>query len=117
MKKCPICGSEMIEIIDGSSRVIKCTKCDYNVATSEISLIYEDETIYTVTMEKGNNIKKNVVTTLKNIVGFPTSKIVEIIKNDCPYVLYTGSAVEVNELKSSLDKSHIRYSIKPEFKW
>lgn len=48
MIECPVCESRLVETKYGSSVEIKCTKCDYNVVTTNISLIYEDETIYDV---------------------------------------------------------------------
>ena len=117
MKICPICGNKLIEEVEGSSLIIKCTKCDYNVATSNINLIYEDETIYTVTIEKGNSVKMAVITTLKSITGLSTSKMLKFIKAGCPYDLYAGKAVEVKELKSKLESADIKFSIKPNFQW
>lgn len=117
MKICPICGNTIIEEVEGSSLIIKCTKCDYSVATSNISLIYEDETIYTVTIEKGNGVKMDVITKLKSITGLSTSKMLNIIKAGCPYDLYAGKAVEVKELKSKLESANIKFSIKPNFQW
>ena len=117
MKICPICGNKLIEEVEGSSLIIKCTKCDYSVATSNISLIYEDETIYTVTIEEGNSVKMDVITTLKTITGLSTSEMLDIIKAGCPYDLYAGRAVEVKEMKSKLENANIKFSIKPNFQW
>lgn len=117
MKTCPVCGGKLIQKIDGSSLVIKCSDCDYNVATSDISLIYEDETQYTVTIENGNNVQIDTITTLKNILNLSTTEVVNIIKNACPYVLFVGNAVDVNEIKTKLEMSNIKFSISPKFKW
>ena len=45
MIECPVCELRLEKTKYGSSVEIKCTKCDYSVVTTNISLIYEDETI------------------------------------------------------------------------
>ena len=104
MKICPIWGNKLIEEVEGSSLIIKCIKCDYSAATSNISLIYVDETIYMVTIENGNSVKMDVIAMLKTITELSTFKMINVIKAGCPYDLYAGKAVEVKELQENFYK-------------
>lgn len=100
---------KLIKEVEGSSLIIKCTKCDYSAATSNISLIYVDETIYMVTIENGNSVKMDVIAMLKTITELSTFKMVNVIKVGCPYDLYAGKAIEVKELKSKLENANIKF--------
>ena len=58
MSKCPNCGNKLISEIKGSSLIIRCTKCYYSVATTNIDPIYEDDSEYEIFLEEGNEITK-----------------------------------------------------------
>lgn len=117
MKVCPNCGSKIIERKIGSSLVIKCTKCDYSVATSNVDLIFEDDTNYSIILEEGNAVNLKVISIIKKLTKLSTSEAVDIIKNNCPYIICKGNAVLVKEIKTELDTTGISYSISPSFEW
>lgn len=117
MIECPVCESRLVETKYGSSVEIKCTKCDYSVVTTNISLIYEDETIYDVYLLSGNIGNQKVFTLVKNILIISSSEVLNLINSGEEIKLYSGSAVEVKSIREKLDNLNLSYKITPEYNW
>lgn len=115
--KCPKCGSQLDEKQDGSSSVVRCVNCGYSVATTSISQIYEDETEYSIILQKNNRINKDTIMLLMNVAGLNISMAADIMKNKCPYELFNGKAVEIKEISEKLKDKGIIYEIVPKFPW
>ena len=97
--------------------VVRCSRCDYEVVTTFVDPIYEDDTIYSIVLEKNNAINKDTVGYLMTITGLNIPNVSDLIKNRCPYVLFKGNAVDVKEMSIRLEKKGIKYKIIPKFDW
>lgn len=117
MMKCPICGAQLVKKQEESSVVLSCKNCDYSVVTTSISQIYEDDTTYTIILEKENVVNKDTVSLLMNITGFNIINVSKILKDQCPYELLKGNAVDVKEVSIRLKEKGIKYRIIPDFDW
>lgn len=117
MIECPICGSQLVEIRNSSSIEIKCTKCDYSVVTTDISLIYEDEIEYDIYLLNGEIIDQKVIVFAKNILNISSIEALKLLKSEGNIKLYSGYAVEVKSIKEKLDKLNAKYKIVPEYIW
>ena len=95
MIKCPNCNHPLTKFIEGSSMGVRCSHCDYEVVTTFVDPIYEDDTIYSIVLEKNNAINKDTVGYLMTITGLNIPNVSDLIKNRCPYVLFKGNAVDV----------------------
>lgn len=113
-EKCPKCGHDLIKKIVGSSVIIKCSNCDYNVATTYSDPINEDETDYSIILERGNSLDISVLKCISKILNSNYIKAKEII-NNAPISIYHGSAEDVLIKKRFLDENKIRYNITPSF--
>ena len=51
MIKCPNCNHPLTKFIEGSAMVVRCSHCDYEVVTTFVDPIYEDDTIYSIVLE------------------------------------------------------------------
>lgn len=116
MSKCPNCGNKLISEINGSALIIRCTKCDYSVATTHIDPIYEDDSEYEIFLEEGNEITKENYFLIQSLTNMSMLEIKHLFEAT-PYLLSKGLAPEVKELKEKLDECGISYSIVPEFKY
>lgn len=117
MIKCPNCNHPLTEFIEGSSMGVRCSHCDYEVVTTYVDPIYEDDTIYSIVLEKNNAINKDTVGYLMTITGLNIPNVSDLIKNRCPYVLFKGNAVDVKEMSIRLEEKGIKYIIIPKFDW
>jgi len=114
MTRCPKCGSGLISAVEGSALVVRCTKCEYSVATTHIDSIYEDDNEYEVFLEEGNEITKENYFLIQSLTNMSMLEIKHLFETT-PYLLFKGLAPEVKELKERLDECSINYSIVPEF--
>lgn len=117
MIKCPKCGSELLVKKEGSTIIVDCTKCSYIVATTSICSINEDETMYSIFLEKNNEINKDVVILIMNITGLNLTEVIDILKFQCPFKLLTSNAVEIKTISQKLKDKGVKYTIDPEFNW
>ena len=117
MIKCPNCNHPLKKFIEGSAMVVRCSHCDYEVVTTYVDPIYEDDTIYSIVLEKNNAINKDTVGYLMTITGLNIPNVSDLIKNRCPYVLFKGNAVDVKEMSIRLEEKGIKYKIIPKFDW
>lgn len=114
MNKCPNCGNELISDIIGSTLLVRCSKCDFNIATTHLDSIFEDENIYEIYLSDGNKITKENYFLVQSLTNMNMPQILKLFENT-PYLLFKGHASEVKELKDQLDEKNIKYYIKPDF--
>ncbi|MBR2801315.1 MAG: hypothetical protein IKE21_01820 [Erysipelotrichaceae bacterium] len=112
--KCPICNQDLIPFTEGSSTGVRCSHCDYSIVTTYIEPMYEDENIYTVTIEAGNRADKRTLKTVSRITGKNYVQVIQCL-NSSPTVIAEGRAADIAEIKSEFDSCGIKYSISPDF--
>lgn len=116
MSQCPKCNSDLIYEIKGSSYVISCTNCDWGLATSYIEPIFEDETKYRVTLEKGNLSSKENIRTIAHVMNCNFLQAKKVIESD-NQIIVEGCASEIIKQVRKLRESNVKYSISPNFSY
>lgn len=111
---CPECGSDTISRIEGSSLVIECPKCGWSVATSHIDPIFEDETVYTVTVANGNVPDKAALKAVSSVIGENYIAAKRALESPGT-VLLRGRAPEVRECVDRLTDSNVAFEVSPRF--
>lgn len=82
-----------------------------------LNKINEDNTIYSLVLQKNNIMNKDAVILLMNITGLNILFVSDILKNKCPYELLKGKATEIKDISIRLDECGIIYDIVPKFPW
>lgn len=114
MNVCPECGGELDSQIDGSCLTISCLSCDWSVATTYTEPIYEDQTVYAISILPGNPVSKPVLLAIGKLVEVNFLGAKPIAEQGCERV-YEDTAPEVREKKLLLDEAGVAYRIEPEF--
>ena len=114
--KCEKCKTEMKHYIEGHSQNIKCPKCGWGLATTYIEPIYEDNTIYSVIIERGNSVDAKSVAEIKKYTNLTNPEIINVLKNG-DFVLIKQKAFEVKNIINRLNNLNVKYKVEPEFKW
>lgn len=110
---CEKCGKEMISRVDGSSLVIECPNCGWNIVTTYIEPVYEDQKTYRLLVLPGNPSTKPVLSAVSKAAGVNFLGAKPIIENGgC---IFEGAALEIVEKKHLLDEALIAYAIEPDF--
>lgn len=112
--KCPVCNHDLIAFTEGSTRGVRCSHCDYSLVTTYIEPIYEDDNIYTITLDAGNVVDKQSIKVIARITGENFIFAKRCLENS-PIEIVKGSAEEILEFKNVLDLSGLKYSIAPTF--
>ena len=113
--KCPICGRDMIKIVDGSALNFKCNNCGYGEATTIAEGIEWDSKEYEINIIIGNDV------TIEKIKAL--SKISSLNYFECKSILLQGGlltkgrAIEIRDKIKMLEKNDINYSITPEYSY
>ena len=113
---CEKCGCEMQYFREYSTQGWKCPKCGWEVVTTYIDPMHEDETLYEIIISSDNAIDKGSIFLLKEVTHLTTPDALIILKSG-NYIFYKGKAVDIMKKKKDLDSMGIRYVILPEFPW
>lgn len=113
---CPECGSDTISKIEGSTLLIKCSCCDWAVATTYIDPINADTTMYTISLCSGNSPTKELLKTVSSITGLNYIAAKKLIMNPGSS-LFQGKAPETKKIADALTEAGGHYKIKPDFKY
>lgn len=111
---CPECGSDTISKIEGSTLLIKCSCCDWAVATTYTDPINTDTTMYTISLCSGNIPTKELLKTVSSITGLNYIGAKKIVENPGSS-FFQGKAPETKRIASALTKVGARYEINPDF--
>lgn len=112
--KCPRCGKKLISNIEGSSIIFKCCNCDYVIVTSNIDKILEDETIYTIFVEKNDIINNNMFKTISKIKNCNFLEAKKLLESG-RFILLKGLAREIDGVVHKLIENNISFNIEPEY--
>ncbi len=116
MNKCPKCGNELMSNVEGSTLIVSCKKCGFSIVTSRIDPLYEDNCEYQIYLLEGNAISKDNYFIIQSLTNLNMMQIKKIFEN-LPYMIFKGSAFEVQEIRKKLDKCKVKYKIVPNFKY
>lgn len=114
--KCEKCRTEMKYYVEGSTQINKCPKCGWSFATTYIDPIHEDNTVYSLIIEQGNDINAKTIMELKKHVNLTNSEIINILKTG-NYVIAKQKAIEIKNSMEIFNNLNIKFRIEPHFKW
>lgn len=114
--KCPKCGSKLISNIEGSSRILKCSNCDYNIVTSYIDEILEDETLYTIIIKENHNLNSNMYKIISKIKKCNYLEAKKLLENN-EFILLKGIPRDIDDIVHKLMENNINFDILPEYKY
>lgn len=112
--KCPMCNHDLTTFTEGSTIGVRCTHCDYSLVTTYTEPIYEDKNIYVIILAPGNTVVKQNIKAISKIINKNFIYAKQCLENS-PIEIAKGTALEIIELKKSLDSYGIKYSITPAF--
>ena len=111
---CEKCGAEMKNIDNPHELGMICPNCGWGWVTTFINPIIEDDTVYSVVLQKENKASKSALKTVSAIAKCNYVQAKEYIDN-APVEIFRGKAIEVKYLKEQLDSANISFVIVPEF--
>ncbi len=111
---CEKCGTEMIPIDESKPIGMTCPNCGWGWATTYISDLQEDSTIYNVSLIEGNSTSIEVIKAIAKISNKNSVEAKKMIETP-PAVIFSGKAVQVKAVLALLDSLLIAYTVTPEF--
>jgi hypothetical protein len=111
---CPECRGETRSIVEGSTLVISCEKCNWSIATSYLDPVYEDEADYTLRMGFDAPTTKEALKVVSLLVGKNFIQAKRIL-NSPGYELFKGKAPEIKEAIEKLSFADVPYEVTPDF--
>ena len=112
--KCEKCGAEMIPLDPNKPIGMECPECGWGWVTSYIEPKYEDETVYSITLEQGNDINKTILKAISQIKNCNFIEAKNLIENPNK-ALTEGRAMEIDKVVQILEQASVKYSI--ELEW
>ena len=109
---CEKCGAEMIPIDSSKPIGMKCPECGWGWVTTYIEPKFEDETVYSIFLEQGNEPDVKTVKTVAKVAGCNFIQSKTIIAK-APQKLAEGQAADIEKFVASLDEASIKYYIVP----
>lgn len=116
MSACPECGGVCVSIVDGSSLVLRCTCCEWSVATTNHDHPAFDQTPYAVLVTAPTLERRTFVAVLAAESGLRISDARSIVDESRP-IATNVSATEVYRLHRLLHPRGIVLTTEPAFPW
>lgn len=111
--KCENCGSVMQPFKRRCSVGMECPNCGWNWVTTFNEPIDEDETKYSLKVDKIDNPTMDAIKTISKLLNSNFIETKKLIENN--EVEFKGKARKIKEYKDSLDEKGLSYKINPEF--
>ncbi len=111
---CDKCGAEMIPVDSERPVGMKCPKCGWGWVTSYIDPIKEDETIYEISLEEGNQVTKDNIRLVSEISDVNFLEAKRLLEN-APKSFISGKAVDINDAVIRLKDAGIIFTVTPEY--
>ncbi len=114
--KCPECGADLVSIVENGSNLIKCSKCEWAVASTYNGPEYSDNTIYHVyiVQDDDNDVKK--IKSVAKICGVNFIQAKAILQAEKTLVA-EGLAYKVRDKIKQIRESNVKYMIEPEYRY
>lgn len=112
--RCEKCGSEMTRRISGRNSIIECPECGWNCVTTYTEPIYEDRTVYVISILPGNQANKRVLRAVGKVTGVNLLQA-KLIAEQGHEDVFTALAPELRDKKMLLDEVGVAYSVEPDF--
>ena len=111
---CEKCGAEMVPIDPDKPIGMKCPECGWGWVTSYIEPKLEDETVYSIILDLGNEATTEALRAVAKVVGCNFIQAKEIIARS-PQKLSDGLAVDTDNFIDLLNDASVKYHIEPEW--
>lgn len=114
MTKCPECGGQLVNTVEGSTLIVSCKNCNWSVATTYISPIDADETLYSIALTKNNEMTVDQLKLISKMIGGNFLNAKRAI-NDSSVIITKAKAKTVAEARKKMDAVGLKYQITPAF--
>ena len=113
---CEKCKTNMVYICKNSVQGWSCPACGWNIITTYIDKLYQDNTEYSIFIKKINNIDKDKIKLISQIAGvnYIVAKQIIIRGDAC---ILKAKAVDIKVAISKLEIAGIPFEVKPEFNY
>jgi DNA-directed RNA polymerase subunit M/transcription elongation factor TFIIS len=113
MKLCPKCNSKLIIKDVGRDHIVRCSKCDYEITTTNSSAMDFDGTIYELFIKSENEPTLDNIKFISRTSGVNFNEAKRILIQGGFY--FKGYAIEIMSKRELLDSNGINYQITPKF--
>jgi len=113
---CAVCGSSTQGFREGRTDGIRCTQCDWLVATTYTPPVQLDRTIYEVRIDQGDYRDIQQVKAIAHVMGSNLLNARELLQTSRP-IVFRGDAPHVAQVRDSLIAEGLIVAIQPEFPW
>jgi hypothetical protein len=113
---CEQCGGVALGFREERTDGIRCTQCDWSVATTYMSPIQLDRTIYEVRIDHGNYRDTQQVKAIAHVMGSNLLNARELLQSNRP-IVFRRDASHVAQVRGSLVAAGLIVAIQPEFPW
>ena len=110
---CEKCGSEMVALNESYSVGMECPNCGWGWVTTVVDPLFEDTTVYTIVLQKGNPSTKAVLKAISLVTGLNYLQIRDII-DEAPVSLVEGKAPAILKKCEQLERGSVKYQVVPE---
>ena len=114
-RKCPQCGTEMVETYEKPALNFTCPKCGFQIASSRWDDIDLDDTCYEINLLPIKSPTIEEIKFISNQTGINYLKCKELLIEGG--VLFTGTANETKARKEILESKHFKIKIVPDFSY
>jgi hypothetical protein len=114
--RCPECGAPVASVVDGMSLVLRCTACEWSVATTNRNHPAWDETPYSVFVSAPALERTKLIAVLAAELGLSVADARSLIDEGRPIAINVN-APEVYRLDRKLRPRGVVLSTKPSFPW
>lgn len=113
---CPSCGESLSNRDEGSTLIVECGACGWNVATTNYNLPLWDATPYDVYVCVPDGALNQAAATLAAVVGRPAIKVRGCLADNQP-MLQGAKAPDVIRLANTVRDLGIQLRTEPLFPW
>ena len=113
---CPQCGGVAHGFREGRTDGVRCTQCDWSVATTHTPPIKLDLATYEVLIERGDFRDAKQVKAVASVTGGNFLSARNLLKTS-QMVVFNGDAQHVLQVRDALLVAGVVVAIHPEFPW
>ncbi len=114
---CEKCGGVLEFRRQGSTGGLFCTKCDWSVVTTYLPEILQDLTTYDVKVISGDYRNDQQLKVVAQVAGVNLLTARQLLKDTHGFVVFTGIASKVTEVRDMLTSGGLTFEITPSFPW
>ena len=112
--RCPECGADLEDFVEGSSMGQRCPACDWSVATTYMPPILEDEREYSIILMPDVVPTKEALGAISSIAMCSYVAAKQLMEH-APTTLFAGRATEVLARKNELEGAGVSFEVWPDF--